>query len=194
MNHTILENYVHTKKLNIDLNVLKNSCFLMNNIINDSFTDKDATYEGEAAFSTKVFSKYNLLSYPFPGFHNLYTEIKTMLYEIHSSQDTYYIQCWLNYSKNNEFIDWHHHWKFDNSYHGFFCVDTYPSKTTYKLDDNTIFDVISEDNLLIISSSTRDFHRTWPWTEDRPRITIAFDIVPAKYINPTSLKNHWIPI
>jgi hypothetical protein len=88
------------------------------------------------------------------------------------------------------------------SWHGFYCIDVEPdSYTTYRVfgrvpekDDIVIH---SKDNLLVISKSDGDFHRSSKWeNEDKPRITVAFDIIPSHKLvegNHVSL-NHWIPI
>ena len=57
-------------------------------------------------------------------------------------------------------------------------------------------DIISKNNLLVISPSAGDQHRTWPWEGNgEPRITIAFDIVPeSKFPSAIDKMNHWIPI
>ena len=86
------------------------------------------------------------------------------------------------------------------SWHGYYCVDVEPSKTSYKLEKNgKIVHVQNEDNLLVLSKSLDDQHRTWAWEYDHPRITIAFDILPASNIlnfegENKMGKNHWIPI
>ena len=58
-----------------------------------------------------------------------------------------------------------------------------------------LVDVMNRDNLLIIAPSANDLHRTIPWkVSNRPRITIAFDIVPGRWIENAAWENHWIPI
>lgn len=54
---------------------------------------------------------------------------------------------------------------------------------------------MSENNLLVISKSDGDSHKSSEWLfDDRIRVTIAFDIVPKEFINYDSWLNHWIPI
>lgn len=192
-----MNNYIKTKSLDLNLYELRASCEIMRDIIIENFkpvTDK-CEFTGQDTVITGLFGKYNMLMYPLSQVWDLYEEIKIFFREIHPHKDPYFIQCWLNYYNYGDFIDWHGHWDpHFNSYHGYFCVDTEPSKTTYKLpNDNSPLDVISKDNLLVLSGSNGDVHRTWPWTDKhRPRITIAFDIVPAIYC--THGINHWVPI
>ena len=52
---------------------------------------------------------------------------------------------------------------------------------------------------VFLSKSLDDQNRTWAWEYDHPRITIAFDILPASNIlnfegENKMGKNHWIPI
>jgi hypothetical protein len=187
----LYENYVLTKQLNLDLIKLKSSCQLMHDLIEKNFISKK-----ESLASTKIFNRYNLLLYPYPEFSNLFKEIKTMFRESSLEDGDYYIQCWLNLYNKGDFIDWHNHWDQSfNSWHGFFCVDCEPSKTSYQIPNlDKIVDIKSKNNLLVMSKSDGDYHRTWPWIKDSPRITIAFDIVPSGKIDPEKWLNHWIPI
>ena len=135
--------------------------------------------------------------YPFDEFYDLYQEIKTFFYESSISEEQHYIQCWMNIYRKGDFIDWHTHWpKEKNSWHGFFCVDCEPSYTTYRLPNRyEPVNVTSENNLLVISRSNGDTHRTWPWEyADRDRITIAFDILPRLEFHPEAWLNHWVPL
>lgn len=195
----IYENYLVTTKLNLDLVKIKESCYKMNTIINTHFKNfVEGGYDDASGMfpnSTRVHNQYNLLMYKFDEFHSLYFEIQNFFQQLNYSDEKYYIQCWLNLYQKGQFIDWHEHYPARcNSWHGFYCVDCEPSKTTYKIP-NTIepVDIISENNLLVISKSAGDWHRTWPWeAADRDRITIAFDIVPLNYLDDSL--NHWIPI
>ena len=191
-----MTDYISTKKLNLDLQEIKKSCEEIYKIVLSNFDHAERSYQGRSTETTQLFNNYNLLMYPFPQFWNLYQEIKTMFREISKDTDQCYIQCWLNYYQKGDYIDWHDHWSPEaKSYHGFFCVDTEPSKTTYRIP-NVVgeVDVESKDNLLVMSRSNGDLHRTWEWPYDRPRITIAFDIVPSVSIDPLESLNHWIPI
>jgi len=191
------ENYITTSKLNLDLFTIKDSCYQLNNIIEQFSVDKDGYDDaaGMAPITTKVHEQYNLLMYRFQGFHNLYFEIQKLFQQLKDNDSQYYIQCWLNLYKKGSFIDWHEHYPSTHkTWHGYYCVDCEPSKTTYRLPDKTeTIDIIGENNLLVMSKGNGDWHRTWPWEfEDRDRITIAFDIVPRERTDPRA--KYWIPI
>lgn len=191
------KNYIHTKKLDLDLDQVRDSCAKMRKVIQLNFMDKPQHYSGQATMTTKLFAQYNVLLYPFPQFHELFIEIQKMFRELYGDDGKkYYIQCWANFYEKGEFINWHDHWLPEQeAYHGFYCVDVEPNSfTSYSLkDDDEIIDVPSKDNLLVISKSDGDLHKSSEWLEDRPRITLAFDIVPREHINPTGWLNHWIP-
>jgi hypothetical protein len=197
----VYKDYIITDKLNLDLVEIKNSCYKMKGLIDKHFKEKmlEVNYtedEGKLApLTTQGFEHYNLLMHGFAGFHSLYFEIQKLFRQLNQPNENYYIQCWLNMYEKGRFVDWHDHYPPKcNAWHGFFCVDCEPSKTTYRLSsESDTVDIISENNLLVLSKSNGDRHRTWPWEySDRDRITIAFDIVPS--IHTGDFLNHWIPI
>jgi hypothetical protein len=189
--------YITTVKLNLDINKIKQSCYKLNNIIKN-FNISGNGYEDDAGAvpkTTKVHDQYNLFLHPLEEFHSLYFEIQKLFRQLNTNQEEYYIQCWLNLYKQGNFIDWHEHYPAHlNAYHGFYCVDCEPSKTSYRLPNvEDIVDIDSKNNLLVLSKSDGDWHRTWPWQfADRDRITIAFDIVPRECT--TAFPGVWIPI
>lgn len=197
----IYNDCIITTKLNLDLVSIKNSCYKLKDVIDKHFKEKilESEFEEEEGkltpLTTQGFKYYNLLMYGFDGFHSLYFEIQKLFQQVKQQDEKYYIQCWFNIYEKGNFVDWHEHYPPKcMAWHGFFCVDCEPSKTTYQLPNivNPI-DIISENNLLVLSKSNDDRHRTWPWEyTDRDRITIAFDIVPAKYTG--EFLNHWVPI
>ena len=198
---TIYKDYIITSKLNLNLAEIKDSCYKMKSVIDEHFgkrivSNEYSEDEGKLApLTTQGFEHYNLFMYTFDGFHSLYFEIQKLFQQVNQSNEKHYIRCWLNIYEKGNFVDWHDHFPARcNSWHGFFCVDCEPSVTTYQLpNDLETIDITSENNLLVLSKSNGDKHRTWPWEyEDRDRITIAFDIVPAK--STGDFLNHWVPI
>lgn len=197
----VYKDYIITSKLNLNLDSMKISCYKMKDILDQNFREKILSTEYKedegklSPITTQGFELYNLLMYGFDEFHSLYFEIQKIFRQVNKSDEKYYIQCWLNIYEKGNFVDWHDHYPPQcNTWHGFFCVDCEPSKTTYKLPNiEEPIDIVSENNLLVLSKSSGDRHRTWPWEhEDRDRITIAFDIVPSTFTR--SHINHWIPI
>jgi hypothetical protein len=66
-------------------------------------------------------------------------------------------------------------------YHGFYCANVEPSTTTYRVGPEQPEEewIVHKDydDMLIYSSSGFE-HASSPWTGDKPRVTIAFDIFP----------------
>lgn len=207
MNIQQVENYINVRQLDLNLKEIQDSCNRMYFLVKNYLENDQKDFDPQGALVSKLFGKYNVFMYPFAGFHELFTEIKNTFDHLRDepSDQKYYIQAWLNVYKKDDFINWHDHWGRNpdghpttpSGWHGFYCVDCEPSKTTYRLldRDNLEVDIASKNNQLVISKSDRDKHRTWPWEHsDRARITIAFDIVPRQYVNPLEPLNHWIPI
>ena len=198
----IMHDYVGTRMLELDTATIKKSCYLMKDTIDKNFIDDKHYYDDVSApVTSNVFMSYNLLMYPFDGFHDLFVEINRSFHAMRIHQKVehtkFYIQCWLNVFKENQFLSWHKHWEpeFD-AWHGFYCVQVGESSTAYILKDKTELTVQSQDNLLVLSKSDGDIHRSSPWVRsDMDRITIAFDILPDYAFKKTDIQiNHWIPI
>ncbi|WP_459862313.1 hypothetical protein [Endothiovibrio diazotrophicus] len=191
--------YLYTKRLSLDLGAIRDSGGKLYDLIAEKFYEEGVNhYGGHATMVTNLYEKYNVLMYPFPQLHELYEAIRSIFRGVVNPSDPYYIQCWLNVFQKGEFIGWHRHWPAGMGvWHGFYCVDVEvePSYTEYLFPfmKNTIR-IPSKDNLLVFGKSEDDRHRSSQWNSDRPRVTIAFDIVPGKHIDPRRNLNHWLPI
>ena len=206
-NNVIVENYLYTKLLGLDVLQQKSTAYFMYDYIKENFQpDPDADYSGQSTMTTKLYAQYNYLLYPYPGIVSLYKGIRQAFYEVNpeANKNDWMIQCWLNFYKAGEFIDWHRHWPEEfGVWHGFYCVDVEPnSATLYKIppnmEDKDIITVPSQNDLLVLGKSDGDFHRSTEWPYNFPRITIAFDIIkPEKLIEDPNVllaKNHWVPL
>lgn len=197
----IIENRIYTKKLALDLPQLITSSLKFHKIVEQQFINDKKSYSDIAPPSTQVYGSYNMLLYPYPGFHEIYEEIQTMLYEClaltgEASKEKYYIECWLNIYRSDDYITWHSHFPASsNGWFGFYCINVEPSKTTFNFSDvDGYTDIHGENNLLVMLKSTDDQHRTWPWEYSTPRITVAYNIVPRQMITIEDSVNHWAPI
>jgi hypothetical protein len=199
-NTDLIENYIYAHKMNLDLDKLHSTCKIMYELIKKNFSENKQDYSGQSTLTTKLFGSYNLLLYPLPELHELYNGIKDFFHRVNTLENAknekYYIQCWLNFYQKGEFIDWHGHWEPEKrTWHGYFCVDVEPSHTTYIMPNTNgkKVDIHSKNNLLVMSRSDGDVHKSseWPF-EERPRITIAFDIVPRNVISHEKSLNHWL--
>jgi hypothetical protein len=208
MDLKLYEDYIYTRKLDLDTEQQRKNAHSIHDHLVDKYFDHPPTYNGGSSV-TKYYGYYNYLTYAFPEMQKLFTNIRETFNAANNHawngnppDNEYYIQCWLNYYEKGEFIDWHGHLLPEaRGWHGFYCVDVEPnSSTTYKLNGKQI-EIKSEDNLIVIGKSIDDLHRSSEWLENKPRITIAFDISPIKNFDGLDeCKNemgkifHWIPL
>lgn len=205
VNLTLIDEVLYTRKVNLDLNAMRETANAMYEYIRVNFVDDGKGYSGQSTLTTKLFDKYNYLLYPVPGNHELYTVIRETFHAAlnHSKwnvEKSYHIQCWLNVYRKGEYINWHSHGTPDmHSWHGFFCLDVEPnSSTTYKFPDQDHGIVVhSQNNLIVLGPSNGDLHKSSEWNEESPRVTIAFDITPSRILferGHWEIPNHWMPI
>lgn len=144
-------------------------------------------YNGTA---TQLLSKYNLLKDNFEPFQKLHNALKNLMleaceyYEIDFDSQNYQVMAWFNYDYGKHRYDIknlhdHNHGLGIPDFHGYYCVDAEPSVTHYQIGRNSekMFENINKDNRLIISETGHP-HSRGDWNDDRPRITIAYDILP----------------
>ena len=185
--------YLYTKKLDIDLTSIRTGSEMMYNVVMNHFIHDQPTNQWYDLPTTSAYGNYNCFLYPFPGMHELYVNLRDFYRSLVTTNEPAYVQCWINVFNKGEFIDWHTHSdKGLELWHGLYIVNGEGSHTSYRVDGHT-FDIPSEDNLLILGKSEGDEHKSSEWNKDTPRVTIAFDIVPAKNIHSFEL-NHWVPI
>lgn len=210
------------KKLDIDVGALRQECLGVKNFLEQRYGNNlDHNYYDNP--TTNLFSKYNIFLFSSFTLHSVFQQLVGFWNTIKPQEinEKYYLQSWLNVYEKNKSIGWHYHWTEKYyAWHGLICVDVDVSKTTYALqpphfkrskavdygtynghplleydDEYELIDVIGQDGLIIMSPSAGDSHRNVPWNiADRPRITIAFDIVPGRHIKNEDWENHWIPL
>lgn len=217
-----LNGWFKIRKANIDIQALKQECLGVQQFIQKRYGDERGSnyYDNQ---TTNLFGKYNIFMFSSYTLHQLYGEIVALWNTVKPKEinEKYYLQSWLNVYDKNKSIGWHYHWTEKYyAWHGFVCVDVDTSKTTYALqpphyqiskatpygnyngkpvleydDEYELIDVVGQDGLIVMSPSAGDSHRNIPWKiADRPRITIAFDIVPGRHIYNEDWENHWIPL
>jgi hypothetical protein len=218
--NTWTDGFFKLKQCDLDLEKLRINCFQVSEFIKKRYSEEKFE-NGFGARTTNLFEKYNLFMIASGPMHELFKEIVTFWNTWNPSDDIFYMQAWMNIYEEAPNLGWHHHSPgYMNSYHGYFCVDVDNSQTTYAMEpkyyqdciahDYTtstgdplltynekyeIVDVMNRDNLLVIAGSVNDMHRSMPWKiQTRPRITIAFDIVPGRWIENSVWENHWIPL
>ena len=176
----------------LDTKEILESCYKLKDMILEMY---DCT-EVIGTKTTSLYKNYNLLLFPFPGFHELFHAIRDEVsYHLRTGtaflhEKKLYLQCWLNYYEPGQFIPYHGHWEKElNTLHGHFCVKGHNTVTTYQTEEGEK-EIINKEGQIVLTDSDGFKHRTWPSEEER--ITIAFDIVPRESI--TWGVNHWIPL
>ena len=189
--------------VNLELGPLKAYCLEVSPIIVDKWKN-NLNIENKDLFdnislTTKLHFYYNFLLFPNKQLHNLYFEIQNFFNQIRTDGVPYYITMWCNIHQKNQNLDWHSHNPPEhNAYHGYFSLDAEPSITTYRLPDGSIEQVVNKNNQIVLSKSDGDKHCVSIWQEERPRITLAFDIIPVHIANGSlrmqNRTNNWMPI
>ncbi len=203
----VLKDELCQKKLNLNNHILKDSCFRLGEIIKkipDRFENHLGI--GTGADSSKPWEVYNTFLFPYPQFHDLFNAIRDTFHEAKVIDNKkYYIQSWTNLFYKGECIGWHSHNQSEYCEYmtGYYCVDAEPSVTTHRfIDTNVDYNHENKNGYVVFTKMGKkhrhSIHRTWPWPyEDRPRITIAFEILSEEGIfekYPNEMYNHWIPL
>lgn len=194
-----IANKLYKANLRLDIETLRKSCLTVNKRLYANLLYRYESDTETSPPSTRAASEYNVLTFMYPEIHNLYRGIREKflqfekIYYGKNKELDYYCQAWINVYNKGQYADWHNHGGEKSFFfHGFVCVDTHYSHTTYIVGENHI-DVESKDGQIVIASNAYK-HRSHPWNDDsRPRITVAFDICEGSKIK-WNRGNHWIPI
>jgi hypothetical protein len=167
--------------------------------------EDDKYWMESGSLSTVKWREYNVFQLYHPAIHNLYNALSDTVkeaceyYGLDFYSERYYVQGWFNINHSNTGkLDWHDHGgPFAPHFHGYYCVNAEPSITNYKLynDNNRLVENVNKNNRLIVSEMGHP-HAMGDWGWDGPRITIAYDIEPVKYLieNDLTIEQHWIPL
>ena len=149
--------------------------------------------------STQLGQYYNIFNFDSKEIENLKDALKSIIveaceyYGLNYDQQNYHINGWFNLDfqspeDKNDGVSplkhddhYHDHMGGEGApvFHGYYCVNAEPSKTFYKINRGTeIFENINKNNRAIISETGHPHGRD-DWYEDKPRITIAYDIAPG---------------
>jgi hypothetical protein len=139
---------------------------------------------------TQLGNKYNLLADNVEWTNNLKGALKEMTaeaceyYGIDFDSQDYYATAWFNYDYgihkyDSKYMHDHSGGNGVPDFHGYYSVDAEPSLTHYHIskDINNAKSNINKNNLAILSETGHP-HARGDWDEDRPRITVAYDILP----------------
>lgn len=157
-------------------------------------------WDSSQSTSTKDWNLYNAFQFQHPAVYRLVSALAEVTkeaceyYDLDFKSEQFYAQSWfnVNYAKKGK-LDWHEHGgKGAPHFHGYYSVKAEPSITHYKLSEDTYFDNVNKNNRLILSETGHP-HAMADWSWDGPRITIAYDVMPLRSIDPV-WEQHWIPL
>jgi hypothetical protein len=185
--NTIVNDYLYSFQIDsINNEKLFNKCLVVENIIIHTTPPVEKGWYGNLASAKN--QSYNLFTFPVTELHQLYGEMVKNITPLLDKDTTYVLKSWMNVYRKGDRVNWHTHWPSEYKvWHGFYCVNVgeNESATIYKIpgiEDN--ISVTSKNGLLVIGKSENDKHSSTIWQGERPRITLAFDIVPVLAANP----------
>lgn len=184
-------------------NILKPSCIDLANEVNNRYSEWMETWDtdymafADGSTSTKLYETYNVFLCHMNGFAELYNLVVKYFKNKQPNYKDFALAGWVNIYHKDGYLDWHKHGKdihnHDSRWHGYVCVNAEPSKTLYR-DDNGLVETIDNKNGYITLSPAGLAHRVTPWENDKePRITIAFDFILRRDIDPYNI-TRWIPV
>lgn len=144
---------------------------------------------------TQLGKHYNIFSFDNKSIKTLQLALKDAIkeaceyYEIDFKAQEYKINGWFNFDIKTEGstvtpLDhpehFHDHMNGEGApvFHGYYCVNAEPSSTFYKINGETLFENINLNNRAIVSETGHPHGRD-DWYQNRPRVTIAYDIAPG---------------
>lgn len=158
---------------------------------------------------TQLGMHYNIFNFENKFIKNLQNALKDAVKEAcdyygHDYESMkYMIHGWYNYDpktmdgssgvnplKNDKFYHDHMGGEGAPVYHGYYCVNAEPSITYYKINNEIDFENHNKNNRAIVSETGHPHGRD-DWYQDKPRITIAYDIIPTSHYTFDSL---WIEL
>jgi len=165
----------------------------------DGDLNKNTPWDSSKSESTINWHKYNAFQFYIPETYSLFESVRDMTveaceyYGINFKKEKFMAQSWfnVNYSCVGK-LDWHEHGGNGAPYfHGYYCVSAEPSITNYIVFDKEI-ENYNKNNRAILSETGHP-HAMGNWSWDGPRITIAYDVIPLRYIEK-SWEQHWVPL
>jgi hypothetical protein len=157
------------------------------------------------SISTVKWREYNVFQLYHPSIYKLYKGVSDTVkeaceyYGLDFEKEQYYVQGWFNINHSNVGkLNWHDHGgPFAPHFHGYYCVNAEPSITHYQIMDGSgkVVENHNKNNRLIVSEMGHP-HAMGDWNWEGSRITIAYDIMPVRFLseNDLTIEQHWIPL
>lgn len=189
--------YLYSFDLNsLDNNKIFEECLTSENYLKSLFPPTELGVYGN--YTGAIHKNYNLFTLPNKEISKLYRELVKYCLPLLNNKKDYWVQCWFNVFRKGEKVNWHAHWPPEKKvWHGFYCVNVGESYTEYKIPNvKDIIKIPSKEGRLVFGKSDGDEHKSSPWySEEKPRITIAFDVIPVSSLTQDNsfYLNHYIP-
>jgi hypothetical protein len=161
--------------------------------------NENTPWDNSGSVTTVNWNKYNVFQIYDENIHTLFRAVRDMAqdaceyYELDFIKEQFMVQGWFNINYNHVGkLDWHEHGG-DGAphFHGYYCVNAEPSITHYRVFDEEIENV-NKNNRAILSETGHP-HAMGDWDWEGPRVTMAYDVIPLRFI-PKEWEQHWIPL
>lgn len=164
-------------------------------------------YQFNMGPATQLGRYYNIFKFDHEGIHNLKKALGDIIdeaceyYSIPLTHKDYKIHGWFNLDfkteqvpvspiKNDHFYHDHMGGEGAPNFHGYYCVNAEPSITFYKINNEVDFENHNKNNRAIVSETGHPHGRD-DWHNEKPRITIAYDIAPG---NAPGVLGYWVDL
>jgi hypothetical protein len=202
--HKFFEKYINNDLDQLSRYLLKQYSNIETGKLPGVTDSKNYEWAESGSVSTTKWKEYNVFQFNNEEIHNVFAAVKDMVseacecYEIDFKEQRYMVQGWFNINYNHiGKLGWHEHggpWA--PYFHGYYSIKSEPSITYYKInnDENNIKENFNVNNRLILSEMGHP-HAMGDWDWEGPRITLAYDIVPLRFLIKTGgAEQHWIPL
>lgn len=163
----------------------------------------DELWKSSNSISTMKWREYNVFQFHIDGIRKLYDGVSKMVHEaceyygVDFEQEQFMIQGWFNINEaHNGKLDWHDHGPFGSpNFHGYYSVSAEPSVTHYVVFDKQV-ENHNVNNRAVLSEMGHP-HAMGDWSWSGPRITVAYDVIPLRYLQEgvgMTQEQHWIPL
>lgn len=162
----------------------------------------EGAFEESNSISTMNYFQYNVFQFHHPALHNLAKAVREMVigacnhYSLDFYKEQFMLQGWfnINHTKKGK-LDWHDHGGAGAPFfHGYYCVSAEPSITHYRIFDKYEFDNVNKNNRAVLSETGHP-HAMADWDWEGPRITVAYDVIPLRYVQELGwTEQHWFPL
>ncbi len=163
----------------------------------------DELWKSSNSVSTMKWREYNVFQFHIDGVRKLYDAVSKMTreacehYGLDFEKEQFMLQGWFNINEaHNGKLDWHDHGPYGApNFHGYYSVSAEPSVTHYVVFDKQV-ENHNKNNRAILSEMGHP-HAMGDWEWDGPRITVAYDVIPLRFLQEgvgMTQEQHWIPL